>query len=100
MNGDDKKEFLDGNIVDILYWWIEMDNISLIYLFVGKLNFNNSTSSNHTHASTTRDLNSSLLSSNKKAKTLNDMKEMVDNVASVASMQPSVQIKLNGKRFC
>lgn len=36
-DGDDRRNFLGMNSVDILYWWDVMDELNMIFIFMGKL---------------------------------------------------------------
>ena len=82
MDGDDRKEFLYGNTPDLLYWWMLMDENNLIYIFVGKLDSNNSACSDVTPAPTA---GGSGFTTTKKGKTSNESltREMVENVAQM-----------------
>ena len=110
MDGDDRKEFLCGNTADLLYWWMLMDENDLIYIFVGKLDANNSASSDVTPAPTAggnSTKSGSDAATSKKGKANELTREMVDNVAAfkktvdiVASTDIRTQIdRLRDKAF-
>jgi hypothetical protein len=89
MDGDDRKNFIGMNSVDVLYWWDVMDRLSMIFMFMGKLHDGISASSNRTPASTARrragDETNSNTQSNKKSKSGRDdmQRELVRNVGEI-----------------
>lgn len=100
MDGDDRKNFIGMNSVDVLYWWDVMDRLSMIFMFMGKLHDGISASSNRTPASTARrragDETNSNTQSNKKSKSGRDdmQRELVRNVGEINKSMSVVALAL------
>ena len=90
VDGDDRSSFLVMNTVDLLYWWDVMDELEMIFVFMGKLHDGVNSSSDKTPGATARrrvgnDANSNS-QSNKKSKTGSKddiQREMVKNVGRI-----------------